>query len=99
MRRRGADLRLSDVRFTPARGTDVEAGLLGWASFVIDGELVVDGVAVRRSRAGRLYLSLPDRSDRSGRRHPIIRPRNDRSRRLLEDLVLSRIGLDERAAS
>ena len=96
-KRPGALLELSDVVFTGASAEEVETGLVGFVSFVIGDVLVVDGVTVRRTRKGRVALTFPEREDGAGRRHPLLRPKNDRARRILEDLVLARIGLDELA--
>ena len=84
---------ISAVRFSAAAGHDLASGLLGWASFTICGLLRVDGVTVRRTRAGRIALSWPERRDRAGIGHSIVRPINDGARRILEAQVLDALGI------
>ena len=75
------------------RGTDgeIRTGLLGYLSFEY-GALVVDGVTLRRKSDGSLGLSWPARTDRAGRRHPIVRPVDDDVRRAIEREVLGQFG-------
>ena len=51
-------------------------GLLGWLSLRI-GNLLLDGVALRRTSRGDLTLSWPARRDRGGRDHPVVWPVDD----------------------
>ena len=88
----GRPLSVSEVRFTRAPQRLVPTGLLGRASFVIDGRLRVDGVSVRRTRSGRLALSYPVRDDGVGRRWEYLRPLDDHTRRELERQVLEQLG-------
>jgi hypothetical protein len=75
--------KVSAVEFRHAHHADQQRGLLGWASFVLDDAVLVDGVALRRTRAGRLVLSFPDR------RHPRLRPVDDEARRAIERQVFA----------
>ena len=85
---------LSSVRFTPAGAADQRRGLLGFVACTV-GALVLDGIAVRRTRDdGRLVLSFPARSGAGGRKFPYIRPLDDRARRDLQREILGAIGLD-----
>jgi hypothetical protein len=90
-------LLVSEVRFTSARSDDIERGLIGWASFTVDGNLRLDGVAVRRTVEGRHALSFPARRDASRRRHFYVRPLDDRARREIERQVLGTLGFLEEA--
>lgn len=85
---------LRDFQFTPAQRRLVGTGLLGWASFRVGDHLVIDGVAVRRTRAGRLKLSFPARRDSRGREHPYLRPTCERARREIERAVLAELRLE-----
>lgn len=87
------DLRVSEVRYSPASRDDSALGLLGYASFLINGAVRVDGVAVRRSLAGRLILAWPARTDAAGKRHAYLRPISDEARLALEEQVLSALGM------
>ena len=83
-----------DVSFTPATEDHVDAGLLGWISFAVGDLLRLDGVTLRRTRDGRLALGYPARES-AGRKHPYMRPFDDRARRLLEQQVLGALGLGD----
>ncbi len=78
-----------DIRIRSwCRGTDDDArgGLLGYLS-VFYGQLVIDGITVRRTADGRLALSFPERRDGKGRRHSVVRPVDDAARRAIEAAV------------
>ena len=79
---------VSDVRFSPAAEVEVATGLLGWVSFELD-YVRLDGVAVRRTRDGRLALSYPRR-----RQHRFVRPLNEETRRAIEAAVFAALGLE-----
>jgi len=68
--------------------------LLGWLAFDVDGTWHVDGVALRRTRSGRLALSFPSRTDRHGLERALLRPTCDRAPRVIERLVLDELGLE-----
>ncbi len=88
-------LKVTGVRFVPAPARQLRAGLLGWATFVMAGQVRVDGVAIRRTLDGRRALSFPERTDSSGRRHPVIRPLDDYTRREIETQVFAALGFAE----
>lgn len=84
----------SEVRVrTWVRASDQESrtGLLGYVSVFL-GDLVVDGITLRRTAEGRLALSFPARTDRAGRRHPYVRPIDDEARQAIERKILSELG-------
>ncbi|RKY19801.1 MAG: hypothetical protein DRQ55_09720 [Planctomycetota bacterium] len=83
------------VHFTPA--PEAQRGLLGWLSCRY-GDLLLDGIAVRRTRDGRMCLSFPTRHDRHGRQHHLVRPADDASRRAIERVIFDAIHLDAEAA-
>lgn len=83
------------VRFIPASDADAERGFLAYVK--IDyGSLVLDGITLRRRADGRLGLSWPERTDRAGRRHPLVRPVDDEARVVLEREVLAELAKQER---
>jgi DNA-binding cell septation regulator SpoVG len=90
--------RVTEVRFAPADDEHREEGLLGWTSFVIDGGLKVEGVAVRRTAEGHLALAYPYRDDAHGLRRRFLRPINDQTRRALQAQVLAQLDLDRELA-
>lgn len=74
-----------------ASDEEIRAGMLAYVSVVL-GTLVIDGIVVRKTAAGRLTLSFPSRtSRRSGQRHPIVRPTDDLARRAIEEDVLAQL--------
>lgn len=78
---------------TWVRASDADrlTGLLGYLS--IDyGDLLLDGVVLRRTADGRYALSWPARTDRAGRRHPYIRPESDYVRQEIERELLWQLG-------
>lgn len=88
-----ADLRISDVRLTPASATDEEAGLLGYIGFTINGVLALDGVTLRRAADGGEYICYPARTARTGTRHALIRPLSEAARLHVQAQVLSALDL------
>lgn len=90
-------LRLSDFAFTPANQRDQQAGLLGFLQLRY-GDLLLDGVALRRSSTGCLVLSFPRRHSRAGAEFHYVRPVDDRARRDLEAQVIRALGLDRGVA-
>ena len=82
-------LLVSSVRFTPAKPPHRATGLLGWVSCSL-GAVRLDGIAVRRTRDGRLVLSFP----RGRGQRPPVRPLDDEARRTLEREILGAIGLE-----
>ena len=85
---------IKNVAFSAASELERATGLLGWTSFT-SGGMVIDGVAVRRTRNGDLTLSWPRRRDRHGREHPVVRPQDDRTRQLLEAAVFEALRIAE----
>lgn len=73
---------------------DVRSGLLGWISIEV-ADLLVDGIALRKTTSGRLALSFPSRTARDGRRHPLVRPLDDQARREIEHEILGQLGQRE----
>ena len=67
---------LTAVRFNPARALDVQTGLLGYVSCVVDDLFELDGIALRETLQGDHRLSFPVRVDSTGRRHTVLRPLN-----------------------
>ncbi len=91
-------LLVSGEIFTAAPPQLRKTGLLGWVTFVIGHALQFDGVAVRRTRNGRLTLSFPVRHDSTGRQHSIVRPTDAAARREIESQVFAALGLSEESA-
>lgn len=92
------NITISEVHFTSAQPRDVEQGLIGWISCTLDDRLRIDGIALRRTRDGRLTLSYPARRDALGLRRHFVRPLDDDTRREIEALIFKAIGIAEGAA-
>ena len=76
-----------------ASEADLRTGLLGFLSIEY-GDLVLDGIALRRTADGRLALSYPARRDRAGNQHHVIRPLDDDARQHLEREIFKALGCD-----
>jgi hypothetical protein len=74
-----------------ASESEVRSGLCGFLS-VSYGELVLDGIVLRKTADGRFALSFPARTDRAGRKHSYIRPANDDVRKAIEAELLWQLG-------
>ena len=72
---------------------ETRSGLLGYLS-IRYGDLLLDGVVLRRTSQGRLALSFPARTDRGGRRHSFIRPIDDDARRAIEAALLGQLEVE-----
>ena len=62
---------------------DERAGLMGWLS-IFYGDVVIDGITVRRTAAGRMALAFPERVSKRGERHSIVAPVNAEARKAIE---------------
>lgn len=96
---KGDVLVISDVRLSKGSTSDVLAGLIGWVKFRINDRVLIDGVTLRRTAAGRLTLSFPARRDRQGGQHPFIRPSDQSARNEIEEQVFAALGLDRGGAA
>ena len=81
--------RIGGVVFSPARELDARLGLLGFIACTLD-SLRVDGIALRRTAAGRLDLRFPtSRRGSSGRRFQVVWPADEAARQAIEAQVLA----------
>ena len=92
-------LTVSDVRYSPATRDDSAVGLLGYASFVVADVIVLDGVAIRRTRDGRIVLAFPVKHDRAGREHSLVRPVSNAARQAITRAVIEALQLRAEAPS
>jgi len=89
-----ADHQIRVRTWVRASNHDIRRGLLGFIS-VEYGSLVLDGICLRRSAAGKFILSFPARSDGTGKKHSYIRPADDDARRAIEQEILAQLGQRE----
>jgi len=74
-----------------ATEAEIRTGLLGYVS-VLYGDLLLDGLVLRRTADDRYAISFPARTDRAGRKHSLIRPANDEVRKTIEAELLWQLG-------
>lgn len=91
-----SSLQIGDVRFTSSASD--RSGLLGWVSLTLNDSVRLDGLALRRTLRARLTLSFPVRKDRSGNKHPLVRPLDNETRVEIERQVFEALGLEESIA-
>ena len=84
------------MQFTAATESELSTGLLGFVSCIVNGSLVLDGIAVRQTADARLTLSFPARRDWLGRQHFPVRPIDDRARRSIELQIFRALGMNTR---
>ncbi len=87
------------VTFTPATEHDRRSGLLGWVRVEIGGVVVIDSVAVRRTRRGRIALSFHVSTTRAGRRRAIAHPIDRAAHVEIERQVVAELRRQGRLAS
>lgn len=85
--------RISDLVVSAATAADQLTGLMAWLRFRLDDRILIDGVALRRSRDQRLLLSWPGRRDKHGRLHHSVRPFDDDARIALEAAIFDELDL------
>jgi hypothetical protein len=92
----GGDLmgrfRITDIRFVPSSVTKRETGLFGWASCgILDGDLILNSIAVRRDRRGKLLISFPSRRDGNNIEQAYFLTRNPALRCEIEEAILRHV--------
>ena len=91
-------INISDVRLTPAGPEESRKDLRGWISCILNGRIQLRGIALRRTRGGRMTLSFPARYDNAGSLHHFIYPLDNSARRVIERQVFLALGIRERSA-
>ena len=84
---------VTDLQFTGAPEATIRSGLLGWVRFTLNDLIVIEGVALRRTRGDRMTLSFPVRHDARGDQHDVVRPLNSAAREALENEVFRALGI------
>lgn len=84
---------VSDVRLIDASPKQIRTGLLGFLSCTVGGQVRLDGMSLRRSQSGRLYVAFPARRDARGREHPHVRPLNASAHRDIEAQLFRALGI------
>lgn len=81
---------VTKIAFTPAPAELRMSGLLGFIRLDLNRAMVVDGLAVRRSRQGTLVLTWPERRGTGGR-HRLVRPLHAHDRESLDRAILDEL--------
>jgi DNA-binding cell septation regulator SpoVG len=79
------------VTFKAHPGAGAKTGLIGMATLRLAGAVLIEGVAVRRTREGRVYLSFPSREMRTGERRHVVRPVDAAARKRVEEDVIAQL--------
>jgi hypothetical protein len=82
-------IRISGVRFCRGSPAEIEHGLKGYISCVLNGAIGIDGLTLRRTQAGSLSISFPSRRDSRGRRHHSVWPKDRRAHYEIEQQILA----------
>ena len=85
---------ISAIQFTLASPAMTRTGLLGWVRATLNGHLGIDGLAVRRTRSGRLVVTFPTRIDGLGNEHALVWPLDQATRGEIEAQVFEALGLE-----
>ena len=83
--------KVTNTRLGRAKPSDQACGLVGWASCTY-GDLRLDAIAIRRSRAGRMIVSFPRPHDGRGGRYEFLRPLDAAARARIERQLLEQLG-------
>jgi hypothetical protein len=83
-------LPISDIKFTAGSPAERVTGLLGWIGLRY-GDLLLDGLALRRTLDGRLVLSFPRPSRRVGLARQLVGPAGPDVRQQIEAEVFAEL--------
>ena len=70
---------------------DGRDGLLGWASCVLNGTVVLNNIAVRRGREGGLMLTYPAKLTTAGTRFYYFNPISSDAAAVLDTAILGKV--------
>ncbi len=68
----GGAINISEVKIRLA--DNHEGGLIGWASCLLNEIILLDSIAIRRSREGEIVLAFPRSKSKRGLEYPYYRP-------------------------
>lgn len=87
-------LRIRKAEVRRASESDQRQGVLGFVTLDLHSGLRLEGLVVRRSAGGRVYVSYPAKPGRDGRREYLFRPVDEEARRRLEREILDQLKLE-----
>jgi DNA-binding cell septation regulator SpoVG len=86
---------LSEIKFTPASFEQRSDGLVAFVAVTLNGSLRIDGITVRRSLTGRLYVAFPRHRDSRGEEQYVVRPLDQETTAHLESQILAAFHMEE----
>lgn len=93
-----AILTVTDATLVAANPADRKTGLLGFIAVTINGRLRIDGLTLRRSMAGRITVSFPEKRDAAGRPIHLVRPLDADTQRSIERQILEQLAITDSGA-
>ena len=87
------EIKIDRIELVTAGPEAAESGFLGWIRCRLNRSLLLDGIALRRTRDGRPSLSFPARRDGAGRQRFYLRPQDDEAREEIEYQIFVALGL------
>ena len=82
---------VSEVKFRVADPRNAREGLVGWASCVVNGCILLNGIAVFRDDQGRLHTQFPYKRGARDRRYFYCRPITREAKERLDEAILGRL--------
>jgi DNA-binding cell septation regulator SpoVG len=86
---------LSAITITPAPFEHRSDGLVAFVAVTLNGSLRIDGITVRRSLTGRLYVSFPRHRNSRGEEQFVVRPLDQETTAHLESQILAAFQTEE----
>jgi len=62
---------------------------VGWASCVLNGQVLLSNITILRNEEGELYTQYPKKMSRNGKEHPYFCPISREAKRIIDDAVLA----------
>ena len=81
-------LHVHSISITTSSSRERRGGLLAYARVAL-GPYKIDGITVRKTRAGRLAVTYPKRTARDGTAHPVFLPTDPEVRGALEGEIIA----------
>jgi DNA-binding cell septation regulator SpoVG len=70
---------------------DGRDGLIGWASCLLNGTVVLNNIGVRRGREGGLFLTYPNKVSATGTRLTLFHPVSSDAAAILESAIVGKV--------
>ena len=80
-------MNVSEVRIRLAQNPDSE--LIGWASCVYDGVVLLNNIVIRRGEDGGIFITFPKSKSKRGIEYPYFKPITKRAYNELHEAILS----------